>query len=64
MLSETLWFCVNGWFGRNILWASIDIGTVKVPRLTLTVVAAPAIVPTPIDSFGLKYTTSFALDVK
>ena len=34
------------------------------PRLTLTVVAEPTIVPTPIDSFGLKYTTSLALEVK
>ena len=50
--------------GRKILWASTDIGTVKVPRLTLTVVAEPTIVPTPIESFGLKYTTSLALEVK
>ena len=34
------------------------------PRLTLTVVAEPTMVPTPIDSFGLKYTTSLAFDVK
>ena len=60
----TLWFVSNGWSGKKILWVGVDITLDKSPNVESEVDPIPTIVPTPIDSCGLKYTISFNFDSK
>ena len=60
----TFWFVVNGWFGRSILWVGVDTIFFISPLVAKAVEPKPTTVPTPIDSWGLKYTKSFTLESK
>ena len=54
-------FCpvLNGWFGIWIVLVGIDVLSIISPMILSTLVAPPAVVPTPTDCAELKYMISF-----
>ena len=54
-------FCpvLNGWFGIWIVLVGIDVLSTISPMILSTLVAPPAVVPTPTDCAELKYMISF-----
>ena len=63
LVRVTLWFVTNGWFGNLILWSGVETTFLRFPRVEKAVDPKPTTVPTPIDSWGLKNTWSFNLDL-
>ena len=58
----TLWFVLNGWLGKKILWVGVDTTFIRSPKVDVAVDPNPTTVPTPMDSCGLKYIKSFTLE--
>ena len=64
LVNVTLWFVSNGWLGKKILWVGVETIFLTSPSVENAVEPKPTTVPTPIDSWGLKNTWSFNLELK
>ena len=65
-LRITSWLSSNGWFGKKIPFAGIEITSANSPNVNDFPIdtAWPDVTATPTDSAGLKYTILFFLETK
>ena len=52
--NSSFWLVLNGWFGKDILWVGTDPVIVSLPKLYVTSIPIPLVIPIPTDSIGLK----------